>query len=234
MYIRLIIEDKKHPGKRANSLKRTYLYILFILIGVIIGIVISNVLLITTGYSLFSNAINQPKPDVVKNNANLTKLAYTVLGYISTGDYYALSRVVHPQLGVMFSPCAEVSFETNKCFQADQIAAFGSDRTAYFWGVHDGNGEPIEMTPENYFSQYVLAKDYSSAPIIGINRINKSGNTLENMMEKFPDIQFVEFHIPGVERDSTEDFSWSSLRLGFEEYEGELWLTLVLNSKWTI
>ena len=209
------------------------MYILFILIGVIIGIVISNVLIITTGYSLFGSAINQPKPDDEKNNANLTKLAYEVLEDIQARDYYELSRVVHPQLGAMFSPCAEVSFEKNKCFQADQIAAFGSNNTVYVWGVHKGNGEPIEMTPEKYFSEYAMAKDYSSAPTLGINRIVRSGNELENMMEKFPGIQFVDFHIPSEEKDSTEDFAWSSLRLGFEEYEGKLWLTLVLNSKWT-
>jgi len=203
------------------------------LIGVIFGIVISNVLYLTTDYVLFSKTKSQPAPAGETDNAKLTALAYTVLGHIDTGDYLALSRIAHPEFGVVFSPCATVSLTTNKCFQSEQIAAFGTDHTVYVWGVHEGAGEPIEMTPQNYFAEYYLAKGYTCASIIGVNRIVKSGNALENITEVFPDVSFVDFHIPG-EKGSAEDLNWKSLRLGFEEYDGKLWLTVILNSKWTV
>lgn len=207
---------------------------LFILIGVIVGIMISSILYVMTGYSLFSRASTIQPSAVETSNAELTELAYTVLGYISHGDYHALSRITHPEFGVVFSPYATVELTRNKCFQADQIASFGSDNTVYVWGVQEGTGEPIEMTPVDYFTKYIFAKDYFSASVIGVNRIIKSGNALENITEVFPDVKFVDFHIPGGDKDSSEDFNWSSLRLGFEEYEGKLWLTLIMNSKWTV
>ena len=220
--------------KGAIALKKASLYTLFILIGIIIGIVISNVLYVTTGYSLFSRGANQQTSAADISNAELTALAYTALEYISEGNYQALSRITHPEFGVVFSPYATVALSTNKCFQANQIASFGSDSTNYVWGVQEGSGEPIEMTPGDYFAKYILIKDYLNAPVIGINRIVKSGNALENITEVFPEVKFVDFHVPGGDKDSTEDFDWSSLRLGFEEYDGKLWLTVILNSKWTV
>jgi hypothetical protein len=176
------------------------------MIGVVIGIVISSVLYVTTGYSLFSRDTDQQPSAAGVSNAELTELAYTVLGYISDGNYPALSKAAHPEFGVVFSPYATVALSTNKCFQKDQIAAFGSDSTVYVWGVQEGTGEPIEMTAGDYITNYILAKDFRGASVIGINRIVKSGNALENITEVFPDVKFVDFHIPGGEKDSTEDF----------------------------
>jgi len=203
------------------------------MIGVVVGIMISTVLYVAVGPPGGVN--NRPSATFLNNNnAELTGFAYKVLGYINTGDYQALSQVAHPEYGVVFSPYATVSLTKNKCFQTDQIAAFGSDQTVYIWGVQDGIGEPIEMTAASYFSEYILDRDYINASVIGVNRIVKSGNALENITEEFPDIRFIDFHIPGGDKDSTEDLCWSSLRLGFEEYDGKLWLTLILNSKWTV
>ena len=203
------------------------------MIGVVVGIMIANVLFMTMGYPLFGGAAEQPASAADTENGELTSLAYSVLGYLSDRNYTALSRVAHPEFGVVFTPCATVALATNKCFQADQIASFGADHTVYVWGVNNGSGEPIEMTAANYLAEYVLSKDYIGASIIGVNRIVKSGNALENITDEFPDVTFVDFHVPGGERDTAEDFSWASLRLGFEEYNGKLWLTVILNSKWT-
>ena len=204
------------------------------MIGVIVGVVISSVLYAKTGFSLFGAAPNQHAPAAETSNAELTSLAYTVIRYINESDYPALSHVAHPEFGVVFSPHATVSLTTNKCFQAGQIAAFASDTKVYVWGVHESTGEPIEMNPESYFAEYISNRDYMSASIVGVNRIVKSGNALENIKSLFPDVQFIDFHIPGSDKDAAEDFEWSSLRLGFEEYEGRLWLTVILSSKWTV
>jgi len=192
------------------------------------------VLFVLTGRPPLSNGVDRPASAVGIKNAELTTLAYEVLGYINDGNYYELSRIAHPEFGIVFSPSATVTLATNKRFRAEQIAAFGSDNAVCVWGIHEGSGEPIEMTPGNYFAEYILARDYISASIIGVNHVVKSGNALENITEVFPDVQFVDFHIPGAEKGSAEDFGWTSLRLGFEEHGGRLWLTLILNSKWTV
>jgi hypothetical protein len=43
----------------------------------------------------------------------------------------------------------------------------------------------------------------------------------------------VDFHKPASEPE-TESLDWTSLRLGFEEYDGQLKLTVVIHSEWTV
>jgi len=186
------------------------------------------------GSTIFGSGTERAKTPADTDNADLTAFAYAILGYIRDGDYVALSQVSHPELGVVFSPCATVTLSTNKRFSPEQIAAFGSDKNTYVWGVQDGSGEPIEMTPSDYFSGIVFGRNYLDAPVIGVNRIVKRGNALENITEIFPDAKFVDFHIPGGERGSEEELGWNTLRLGFEEYEDTLRLTIIIHSKWTV
>ena len=185
--------------------------------------------------SIFDGAHEKHPSTAVINNAELTALAYDVLGHIRDGDFAALSQLAHPDYGVVFSPYTTVTLSTNRRFSAEQIVLFGSDNSTYVWGVHNATGEPIEMTPVDYFAEFVFPRDYfADASIIGLNRIVKSGNALENILDEFPGVRFVDFHISGGEKDTPEEFDWSSLRLGFEEHEGSLWLTVILRSTWTV
>ena len=205
-----------------------------ILGGLVAGVLIASIIYSATGFSLFGRAGDKPSASADSDNEELTALAYGVLAYIRDGDYKALSRVAHPDFGVVFSPYATVTLTTNRRFSPLQIADFENDTTVYVWGVQDGSGEPIEMTPVSYFAEYVYSKDYFSASLIGVNRIVKSGNALENITDEFPGVRFVDFHIPGGEKDTPEELAWGSLRLGFEEHDGALWLTVIINSRWTI
>ena len=187
------------------------------------------------GSSVFGGAPEKHPHSAGSNNAELTALAYGVLEHIKHGDFVSLSQAVHPDYGVVFSPYTTVSLSTNKRFSAEQIALFGADTSVYVWGVHNGTGEPIEMTPVDYFAEFVLPRDYySDASVIGVNRVVGTGNALENVLDEFPGLRFVDFYIPGGERDTPEELDWSSLRLGFEEYEGSMLLTVILRSTWTV
>jgi hypothetical protein len=166
-------------------------------------------------------------------NAELTEYAFEILGYIKSEDYDALSQVVHPEYGLVFSPYATVNLASNKRFTASQIEDFSEDKNKYVWGKYDGNGEPIELTPAEYSETFVFDKDYTLASEIGVDAIIKSGNSLENIKEVFPNARFIDFHIPGTDQDSG-GLDWSSLRLGFEEYKGELKLTVIIHSEWTV
>jgi hypothetical protein len=215
-------------------MKRPFSHVLSILIGAIAGVVVSSAVFAFTGFSVFGSAPEKEPPPSSANNAELTELAYNVLRHIKDGDFNALSNAVHPEFGVVFSPYATVTLSTNRRFSAEQIAMFGSDTNVYVWGVYNGSGEPIEMAPIDYFSEVVLARNYFDASIIGVNRIVRSGNALENITEVFPDVRFIDFHIPGCDKDPSEELDWSSLRIGFEEFEGSLRLTIIVNSAWTV
>lgn len=216
-----------------NYLKKSFPRILFILFGLIAGIVISGVLFAFTGFSIFGGIGGNAPSRLDSDNAGLTSLSYKVIDYIRDGDYNALSKVAHPEFGVVFSPCATVNLMTNRQFMPEQIAGFGDDSNIYIWGVRNGSGEPIEMTPNEYFSMYVNDKDYSAASIVGVDHIVRSGNALDNIKDVFVYARFVDFFVAGDDGDSPDDLSWSILRLGFEEYEGELRLTVIIRSKWT-
>ena len=186
------------------------------------------------GFSVFGGEREKPLSYDKVNNAELTALAFDVLEKIRDGDYPALSRATHSAFGVVFSPCATVDLKKNLRFSAEQIAAFGADSKNYVWGVYSLSGEPIEMTPAEYFSEFVLDRDYTCAAVVGVNHVVRSGNALENITYVFPDVLFVDFHFPGSDKDTAEEPDWSSLRLGFEEDDGKLRLTVILHSERTV
>jgi len=229
----MLTYKSRHSEGGVISLKTKLSRFLPILAGFVAGLMLSGVLYAATGFAIFGRWHETPLPYADASNAKLTALAFDILENIKKGDYRALSRSAHPDYGVMFSPCATVSLSANKCFNAKQIAAFETDTNTYVWGIYSVSGEPIEMTPAAYFSKFVFDKDYTTASVIGVNRVVRQGNALENITEVFPDVLFVDFHFPGGDRFSSDDQNWSSLRLGFEEYDGTLMLTVILHSEWT-
>jgi len=216
------------------NIRKPVLFTLLVLSGLVAGILLSNVLFTLTGISLFGGFSKKYSSTSDTGNADLTTLAYSVLEYIRDDDYTALSGVVHPEFGVVFSPCATINLSTDRRFSADQIAVIDTDDKTYVWGVYNGSGEPIEMKPTDYFVEFVAAGSFANAPVIGINQIVRSGNALENITDIFPDVEFIDFHLPGGERETADEPDWSSLRLGFEEFDGSLRLILILHSKWTV
>lgn len=159
--------------------------------------------------------------------------AYAAAAAIRDGDFDRLASMAHPTKGVYFTPYSQVDTARNLNFSSEQLRAFGSDKTAYVWGVKDGDGSIISLTPAEYFARYVYDRDFFGAPEIGINRIRKVGNSLENVFEVFPGCPFVEFHFPG-EDPKAEGMDWDSLKLVFESYGGKLMLVAVIHSEWTI
>ena len=212
--------------------KKPLFLVVMILCGVITGAIIANAIFALTGFSLFDG--NQRRTVPVENavGADMTVMAYRILEYIKDDDFTALSKVVHPEYGVVLSPYATINLATDRRFSAEQIASLDSDTNIYVWGVYNGRGEPIELTPVDYFAEFVPASDFFDAKIIGINQIVRSGNALENITDVFPNVQFLDFHLSSEEL--MEEFAWSSLRLGFEEHNGYFRLVAIVYSKWTV
>ena len=204
------------------------------LIGIAIGILITSAVNALTGFSLFGAPRKKPLPTDEAKNSELCTLAFKTLESIKENDFASLSDFVHSEHGILFSPHATIDLSTNKIFSAKEVAQFASDKNEYFWGVYSASGEPIKMNAVEYFARFVYYKDYAAAPFIGINRIIRSGNALENITDVFPNIQFVEFHVQGDKMGGTEDFDWSTLRLGFSLYDGSLWLTVIIHSEWSV
>jgi len=214
------------------GIKRAIIPIVMILCGMSAGILITSVIYALTGFMVFGGAQRQAVVVEEPENAEITKLAYTVLDYIRDDDFSSLSRVVHPVFGVVFSPYATINLSTNQRFSTEEVASLNTDTHVYMWGVYNGSGEPITLTPQEYLKKFVPAADHINAPVLGINRTVRTGNALENMIDVFPNVKFVDFHIPGGE--TAEEMDWSSLRLGFEEYDGQLRLIVIIYNTWSV
>jgi len=217
--------------KQVIYIKKPILFAILITAGIISGFLLFYILSFFGIISVKDINNGESGEPVANGNSVLTSLAYNVLKNIINDDFNSLSHIVHPEFGVVFSPGATINLTANKRFDTSQISAMGSDSNVYIWGVYEDSGAPIEMTAAGYFSEFISAKSFIDAPYIAINRIARSGNALENIMEVFPDVKFVDFYLPGGDRDSGEEPDWSILRLGFEEYNSELRLTIIINSK---
>ncbi len=236
-------------------MKKILSYILFLVIGAGIGagafVLLDEKMPVNPTKNSFSDITslspaNQPANisplDVTPANTDLSETlpnevlveaAYEIVSYLKENDYVSLSKAVHPDYGCVFSPYSCINLSTNKCFLASQIAGFAEDDTKYVWGLYDGIGTPIELTPDDYFKRFVFNADYDKAPIIGVNHIVKTGNSLETVSEVFPNAQYVEFHFPEID-PRNEGMDWCTLRLVFEKYGDSLRLTAIVHSQWTI
>lgn len=167
------------------------------------------------------------------DNVLLRERADQVLAAIGDRDFKALSRMVHPDRGVTFTPYSTVDPDCDLCFTPSQIAGAAEDSSSYVWGVTDGKGDPIDLTISGYFEQYVFNADYTQAPMIGVDTVLASGNAMENVAASFPYGRFVEYHFPSLERENM-GFDWCSLKLVFETYGDQWMLVGVIHSEWTI
>ena len=161
------------------------------------------------------------------------KLACEAVERIKEKDYKSFAELIHPEKGVLFAPYSTVDPDVNLSFQAKEIAEMQQNHEKYIWGVLDGKGTPIKMTLEEYFDAFVFDTDYSVAPEIGINRILKTGNSLENVLQVYEDGTTIEFHIPSTD-PKMEGMDWRSLKLVFEPYETTYKIVAIVHSQWTI
>ena len=195
--------------------------------------VLAVVIIVAAGL-LIKSALTSDKdaPSIMAIEADASDrelIEYTkeILKAVGNRDYAALSAVAHTEYGVVFSPYATVNLGTNCCFTPSQIAAFGADTTKYIWGVYDGVGDPIEMTPAEYFDTFVFNADFTKCDDFAVDEFLRTGNSLENITEVFPGCRFVDCYMPDGE-------NWQSLRLVFEEDEGKLMLSAVVHSENTM
>ena len=143
-----------------------------------------------------------------------------------------LSLLIHPEKGVRFSPYGYVDTETNLTFTAAEINVIQVDSKTYNFGPYDGTGLPIEKGFMEYFEEFVYNKDYVNAPQTSYNIIIGTGNSLINIDEVYPGSHFTEHYFPGTEEFAEMD--WDSLRLVFEEFEGDWYLVGIIHDTWTI
>lgn len=200
-----------------------------IAILLVLAVAAAGIVLITGRHARRSAPSDAPSSG--SGQDEMREFALTIAGYFKDRDYGSIAALVHPVYGVVFSPYATVNLSTAKCFTPAQVEKFASDGAKYIWGVYSGDGNPIEMTPEEYVSEFVCGVDYTQSEETAVDEILHSGNALENVTEAFPDAHFVDLYMPGTDAIGQ---NWNILRIVFEEYEGHMAVTAVIHSGYTI
>ena len=154
-------------------------------------------------------------------------------------DLAELVTLVHPVKGVTFSPYTFVRSlqgapgEADVVFSRDQLAGLWSDATVYHWGTHDGSGLPIDGTFQEYYGEFVYDVDFAQPEMVGLDEFIGQGNTINNIREVYPLGVVIEYHFSGFD-PQYGGMDWRSLRLVFEEVDGNWSLVGIVHDEWTI
>lgn len=164
--------------------------------------------------------------------AKVRELGNQVLSAFKNKDMQALSLYVHPDKGVRFSPYTYVEVEKDVVITAEEIKTILDSGKVYTWGLYDGIGEPIELTFDEYVSKFVYDQDFLNADEVFYDMHFNRGNTINNVLEAYADSHVLEYYFKGT--PEYDGMDWESLKLIFEEKDGNWYLTGVVHDQWTI
>ncbi|HAF48544.1 MAG TPA: hypothetical protein DCL08_04780 [Anaerolineaceae bacterium] len=163
---------------------------------------------------------------------DLETAAAQLINALAEKDMTRLANFVHPEMGVRFSPYGFVR-EEHQVFMPGELDALIGSEQVYTWGAYDGTGDPIDLTFDDYYQEFVYSSDFANPEQIGVNERIGQGNTINNIGEFYPGSSFVEYHFSGFE-EQYEGMDWESLRLVFVEEDGTWWLVGIVHDEWTI
>jgi hypothetical protein len=163
----------------------------------------------------------------------LMDLTKKILTVFKMQQYGKLDSFIHPTEGVRFSPYATVEVSDKK-FSKEKFSALvtGNKNKKLNWGNYDGSGDPILLTPNEYFKKFVYDADFLHAEKTGINPVFKEGNSINNIKDFYENCDFTESYFSGNKK--TNGMDWRSVRLVFKEIDGKYYLVGVVHDQWTI
>lgn len=163
----------------------------------------------------------------------IDKTADELISAIKNKNADKIAEYVHPVKGVRFTPYTTISTENDLIINKENMKNFFTDENSYVWGYYDGIGDEIKLTPSQYYEKFIYSEDFMSATEIGYNEVLSSGNMVENQFEVYKNAIVVEYYIPEINPEYS-GLDWQSLRLAFEEYEGNWKLVGIIHNQWTI
>ena len=173
----------------------------------------------------------QLKHDQKQANPSLLSVALDVVAALKNKDMNALASYVHSN-GVRFSPYGHVDVQNDLQFSVSQLSSLLSSTQVYQWGVYDGSGDPIQLTFQDYFDRFVYDVDFANPHMIGNNVVVGTGNMINNIQQVYSNSSFIEFHFTGFD-PQYNGMDWRSLRLVFEQENGQWKLVGIIHDEWT-
>ncbi len=163
---------------------------------------------------------------------NVVVLSQVVIELIRDQDFATLSTYVHPSNGLRFTPYPFINLGTDLIMSTAQVSAFGTDPTVYNWGNLDGSGDPINLTPMDYYNMFVYNADFATPEMMSWNAPIGSGNMINNLPSIYPTADYVEFYFSGF-NPAYSGMDWTGLTLVFEQVGPTWYLVGVVHGQWT-
>lgn len=174
----------------------------------------------------------QRQISTIPKDSLLKKTTIEILDAAGKNDFAKLAEYIHPDSSLIFSPYGFVRKDRIQLTKADFIRVSNKD-TLIKWGLYDGSGDTIKLTPKNYFAKFAYNRNYLSAEKLSINEKLSSGNSKDNLQEIFPNADFTESYFSGFD-PKLNGLDWASLKLIFREHDGKYLLVGWINDRWTI
>ncbi len=163
---------------------------------------------------------------------SLMTVALDVMDLIEDENFSDLAVYVHPNAGVRFSPYSYIDIQNDQVFQASQFQNLSGNPNLYLWGAYDGSGDPINLTFDDYYDEFIYDEDFINPHMYGNNYPIGSGNMINNFSTAYPNGQFIEFHFTGFD-PQYEGLDWRSLSLAFEQQNNTWYLVGIIHGQWT-
>lgn len=172
------------------------------------------------------------------SDACVPPIVNTVLQPLAKGNYEEFAKLIHPEKGVQFSMSAYIRPDRDvKLSQAEFVNALKNNKQIFYWGDKDGTGEPYRTNLRTYLNDWIRASEFEDAMVSTM--ILGKGNNINNISDVYPELwlnrdkyYFLELYRQGTQAYAEMD--WRSLRLVFEEFNGQLYLVAIINDQWTI
>lgn len=172
-----------------------------------------------------------------QSSNELANISNEVLKLIKSADFKRLSEYVHKSKGLQFSPYDDV-YEGGPDvikFLKENVKNFMTIDKIYVWGVYDGSGFDIKLTPKEYYKQFIYDIDFEKkADILFVGNIKSKAPKdinidLEYIFKTYPKSTIAHYYYKGSLNNSFCDFK--KLTLVFEKIEGKWFLIGIIHGE---
>lgn len=167
----------------------------------------------------------------------LANTSKEVLKLIKSADFGRLSEYVDASKGLQFSPYDDVyeNGPDSTKFSKQNVKNFMTIDKPYVWGVYDGSGFDIKLTPKEYYKSFIYDIDFEKkADIVFIGDFNskppKGMNIdLDYIFKLYPNTTIAHYSYKGSPANGFCDLK--KLTLVFERIEKKWFLIGIIHGE---
>jgi hypothetical protein len=170
--------------------------------------------------------------------------AQAALLAFKTHNGAALAKLAHPEQGVRFTPYPWDDVPNNVVLKPKEVAGMYASKKKYVWGVYDGSGDPISLTPADYAKKFIWTADFTRVKdtssltledmLNGQYSYLSNGPQGEDLRARYPKAVVFIYHFPGVTAPEGGGMDWSSLFLIYVPVGSDWFLVGVVHNEWLI